>query len=56
MFFQFLKQEYSEENLLFINDVKEYKSLLTKEERKLKAEEMCMKYIKQDASLEVYFF
>ena len=55
MFFQFLKQEYSEENLLFITDVRKYKNLLTIEKRKEKAEEIFLKYIKQNASFEVIF-
>ena len=55
MFFQFLHQEYSEENLLFISDVKKYKNLLTIEKRKEKAEEIFIKYIKQNAAFEVLF-
>ena len=51
--FEFLKQEYSEENLLFITEVKEYKQIRNNEKRKEKAEEIIAKYIKQNAELEV---
>ena len=53
MFFRFLKQEYCEENLLFITDVYEYKSILNVEKRRIKANEMFTKYIEQNAILEV---
>ena len=56
MFFQFLKQDYCEENLLFISEVDEYKSLLNVEKRRIKANEMFTKYIEQNASLEVCIF
>ena len=52
-FFEFLKQEYSEENLLFISDVKEYKNLLNIKKRKRKAENIYEKYIKHQAPFEV---
>ena len=53
IFFEFLRHEYSEENLLFITEVKQYKLILNVEKRKEKAEEIVMKYIKQNAELEV---
>ena len=56
MFFQFLKQDYCEENLLFISEVDEYKSVLNVEKRRIKANEMFTKYIEQNANLEVCIF
>ena len=51
---EFLKQEYSEENLLFISEVNEYKKLLDVEQRKPKAEYIYEKYIKQQSASEVF--
>ena len=53
-FFEFLKQEYSEENLLFISEVNEYKKLHDVEQRKPKAEYIYEKYIKQQSASEVF--
>ena len=49
---EFLKHEYSEENLLFITEIREYKLILNVKKRE-KAEEIIKKYIKQNAELEV---
>ena len=40
IFLEFLKQEYSEENLLFITEVKKYKKIVNIEQRKEKAEKL----------------
>ena len=56
IFFKFLKQDYCEENLLFITEVDEYKEILNVEKRKIKADEMFTKYIRQNANLEVCTF
>lgn len=56
MFFQFLKQDYCEENLLFITEVYEYKDTLSVEKRRIKANDIFTKYIEQKADLEVCYF
>ena len=55
-FLQFTKNEYSEENLLFISEVEEFKKLENYEEKKLKADEIFTKYLNQNAPLEVISF
>ena len=56
MFYQFLKQEYCEENLLFITEVYEYKNIINVEKRRRKADQIFTKYIKQKANSEVCTF
>ena len=56
MFFQFLKQDYCEENLLFVTEVYEYKDIRNVDKRRIKADTMFTKYIKQKANLEVCTF
>ena len=53
MFYQFLKQDYCEENLLFITEVYEYKDLLSVEKRRKKANDIYTRYIEQNAIREV---
>ena len=52
-FLQFTKNEYSEENLLFISEVEEFKKMENFKDRKLKADEIFTKYLIQNAPLEV---
>ena len=52
-FLQFSKNEYSEENLLFISEVEEFKKIETFEHRKLKADEIFTKYLNKNAPQEV---
>ena len=56
IFFRFLKQDYCEENLLFITEVYEYKNIMSFEKRRIKANEIFTKYIEQNANLEVCTF
>ena len=50
---QFTKNEYSEENLLFISEVEEFKRMKNYEDKKLKADEIFTKYLNQNAPQEV---
>jgi len=52
-FLQFTKNEYSEENLLFISEVEEFKKMENYEDKKLKADEIFTKYLNQNAPLEI---
>ena len=52
-YYEFLKKEYADENILFVAEVEEYKKLQSKKSRRTKADEICAKYILEDSPKEV---
>ena len=50
---EYLRTEYSTENILFFEDVKIFSKMSTDQERFLKAEEICQSYIYETSPLEI---
>jgi len=52
-YYEFLKKEYAEENILFVSEVEKYKKLKSEKNRKSKANEIYTNYILQDSPKEI---
>jgi len=52
-YYEFLKKEYAEENIMFVSEVTKYKKLKSEKNRKSKANEIYKNYILEDSPKEI---